>query len=338
MSKLPMIRHSERVDYKRCPKKWFWRWRMGLVPRLKTFGALELGTWVHYAFADWYTGDRQRDLARLFAKYAEESIEQAVNANAPQHVLDKADELFALGEAMMGAYQRFYGIDENVHVLAAEIPLEFQITDDNGELVAIHKLKPDLVFADQYDYVWLMEHKTAAQIRLEHLPIDDQARPYVAMAERSLRNAGVINKHQHFKGVMYNFARKALPDERAVDAEGRSLNKNGTVSKRQPTPVFVRHPVTLSRAAKVIALRRLQLEARIITAMTAELRNKRINPDNLPKTPHSSCPKLCPFFTMCVAEEQGGDIKEMQRSMFVRRDPYEYEEETTDIPLSFELS
>lgn len=338
MNSLPLIRHSERVDYKRCPKKWFWRWRMGLVPRTKTFGALELGTWVHYAFADWYTGDRQRSLAKLFATYADLSIAAAQQVKAPQHVIEKAEELFSLGEAMMTAYQRFYGIDENVHVLAAEVPLEFEITGESGELVAIHKLKPDLVFADQYDYVWLMEHKTAAQIRLEHLPIDDQARPYVAMAERALRNAGVINRHQHFKGVMYNFARKVLPDERAMNEKGQALNKNGTVSKRQPTPVFVRHPVTLSRAAKLIALRRLQFEARLITDITKELHKRSIDPAHLPKTPHSSCPKLCPFFTMCVAEEQGGDIKEMQRTMYVRRDPYEYEEETTDIPLSFELS
>jgi len=341
MDRLPLIRHSERVAYKRCPKKWFWAWRMGLVPKHKTYGALDLGTWVHEAFADWYRHeDRDNvNLAGIFMQAYTATALLAKEAGAPQYALDKAEELAMLGEAMLTAYQKFYGAgDPDVNVIAAEIPLEFPITDSDGKLVALHKLKPDLVYADRNGDVWLMEHKTAAQIRLGHLPIDDQARPYVAMAEPALRKAGVIGKRQYFKGVMYNFARKALPDERPKDAQGRSLNKNGSVSAKQPTPTFMRHPITLTRAARRIALMRLRIETMLITDLTRALHEKAIDPRVLTKTPHSSCEKLCPFFTMCVVEEQGGDISEMQRTMYVRRDPYLYEEETTDIPLSFELS
>lgn len=338
---LPLIRHSERVDFKRCPKKWFWRWRMGLVPKAKTFGALELGTWVHSAFQDWYgqpnRGKEGLSLTEWFESVAETDILAAQVHGAPQFVIDKAEELVELGKAMMGAYEKRYGSDPGVNVLAVEIPLEFTITLAE-ELVAVHKLKPDMVYSDEHGDVWLMEHKTAAQIRLEHLPIDDQARPYVAMAEPALRKAGIISRGQQFKGVMYNFVRKALPDERETNALGQALNKNGSVSARQPTPTLIRHPVTLSRAARAIALRRLRIEATLVTSMTRSLREKRIEPLYLPKTPHSSCPKLCPFFTMCVVEEQGGDIKSMQRDMYVKRDPYLYDEDTTDIPPSFELS
>lgn len=336
---LPLIRHSERVDFKRCPKKWFWRWRMGLVPLAKTFGALDLGTWVHAALEGWYSQPDREGLSLVawLESVTTAAILDATVRGAPEFVTDKAEELAALGEAMLTAYQKRYGNDPGVNVIAAEIPLEFPITI-NGELLAIHKLKPDLVYVDENGDVWLMEHKTAAQIRLEHLPIDDQARPYVAMAEPALRKAGLIGKGQRFKGVMYNFIRKALSDERPTNAQGQALNKNGSVSARQPTPTLVRHPVTLSRAARAIALRRLQVEASIITGHTTSLREKKLDPAYIPKTPHSSCPKLCPFFTMCVVEEQGGDIQEMQRTMYVRRDPYLYDEDTADIPLSFELS
>lgn len=340
MTYLPLIRHSERVDFKRCPKKWFWRWRMGLVPKAKTFGALELGTWVHAAFAGWYS-QPDRDgisLPAWFTAAAHRAIDEAESLGAPAYLIEKADELTALGEALLTAYQKRYGSDLNVHVIAAEIPLEFEITDETGKLVAVHKLKPDLVYEDEHGDVWLMEHKTAAQIRLEHLPIDDQARPYVAMAEPALRKAGIISRNHRFKGVMYNFVRKALPDERPTNEQGLALNKNGSVSKKQQTPTLVRHPVTLSRAARAIALRRLRVEATLVTSMADAIRSKRVDPAHLPKTPHSSCPKLCQYFTMCVVEEQGGDIKEMQRTMYARENPYAYEEETTDIPLSFELS
>src|SRR5262249_32943090 len=57
---LPIIRSHERIDYKRCTKKWYWKWRKGLVPKAAQFGALELGTWMHDALAQWYGPGLQR--------------------------------------------------------------------------------------------------------------------------------------------------------------------------------------------------------------------------------------------------------------------------------------
>lgn len=333
MSKLTIVRSHERMTYKRCPKKWYWHWRRGLVPREITFGALDLGTWMHHALADWYAPGYKRngELAEHFSIAAQLAIESARRAGAPEHIIDKADELAVLGESMAGAYQMFYGKDSGIYVVRAEIPLEFSMGND-----AIHRLKPDLVFIDQYGWVWLMEHKTAATIRTEHLAIDDQARPYGAMAERALRRAGIITD-QPFKGIMYNFLRKALPDERDTNAQGQALNKDGSISKRQPKPLFVRHPVRLTSKARLTALRRIKGETLLLTTLTAALRERRIDPTDLPKTPHNSCPKTCEYFRMCVAEEEGTDIRDMERRMYTRRDPYAYEEDTTEDPLSFEM-
>jgi hypothetical protein len=336
MNNLPLIRHSERVDFKRCPKKWYWHWRVGLFPKVQDYGALTLGTWVHAALAEWYVSDRSIDLIDIFRAIVSAAFERA--QGLPDYVLDKAEESAGLGEAMITAYQQRYGTDPDVHVIDAEIPLEFAIVDERGTVVAQHKLKPDLVYRDRDGYVWLMEHKTAKQIRLEHLVIDDQARPYAAMAEVALRKAGVLKPDDAFKGVMYNFLRKAVPDERATNEKGQALNKNGTVSARQPTPVFIRHPIVLTKASKKIALMRLRVETQIVTQYARSVRERKINPFLIPKTPHSSCAKLCDYFAMCVTEEQGGNIKEMQRTMYHKENPYTYLEETTDIPASFELS
>lgn len=338
MPNLPLVRNGERVDHKRCPKKWFWRWRMGLVPKEKSFGALELGTWMHYALAVWYGEGYSRNgsIVEHFRLISAAAIESAQRAGAPTYVLDKADEIAALGEAMAVAYERRYGTDKDVFVLAVEIPLEFSISDHQGKVIALHRLKPDMVYADRQKAVRLMENKTAAVIRTGHLVIDDQARPYGAMAERALRRAGVLSKRDQFVGIMYNFLRKALPDERPTNEKGLYLNKNGSVSKKQPPALFLRHPVNMPRAAKEIALRRIQRETIAITEMAKAVRQGKLDPAMLPKTPHTSCEKFCPYFSMCVAEEQGTDIREMQRSMFVRKDPYEYED-TTDIPSSFEM-
>lgn len=336
---LPVVRSHERITYKRCKKKWYWAWRRGLVPRAAQFGALQLGTWVHAAMARWYGPGLKRngDLAEHFLIVADSSRELARRAKAPQHMLDKADELIALGEAMLRAYQSHYGADEGLRMLATEIPLEFSFSGPGGNVFAIHRLKPDGVYLDQEDDVWLLETKTAATIKTGHLVIDDQARPYGAMAERALRNLGVIKKYQRFRGIMYNFLRKGLPDERQTNAQGKYLNKNGTVSKRQPPPLFRRVPITMTRAAKMQTLVRIQRETIEITELTQALRAKTIDPATLQITPHTSCERTCDFFAMCVSAEEGADTRLMEQRMFIRRDPYLYEEDTTDDPPGFEF-
>jgi hypothetical protein len=301
-------------------------------------GALDLGTWYHEAMAARYTapGDHPA-VSYHFERVATLAVTTARLNGISETQIEAAKELRMLGWQMAKAYDLHYGDDPDVTPIVAEIPLEFEITDDKGKVIALHKLKPDLVYADQRGDIWLMEHKTAKSIRLGHLPIDDQARPYVAMAELALRNAGVLGRSDKFRGVMYNFSRKAVPDDRPKDAQGRYLNKNGSVSKSQPPPYFIRHPVELSRASKLSALRRLQMEARVITDTTQLIRADPSQHVHLLKTPHSSCTRFCDFFTMCVLEEQGGDVKEMERSMYFRENPYTYLEDTTDESKSFEF-
>ena len=339
--RLPAIRRGERADYYRCPKMWYWRWRKGLVAKAKSFGALDLGTWMHLALAHWYLKGfkRRGDLVELFRTSALLDIRVAESSKAPEYILEKADELLSLGEAMATAYQEHYGTDPKIDVITAEIPLEFNITESFPpyELIAIHKLKPDLVFRDIRGGIWLMEHKTAASIRTEHLPIDNQARPYGAMAERALRKLGLINKREEFKGILYNYLRKGLPDLREKDSKGHSLNKDGSVSKRQSPPLFLRKPITMSTKAKIITLGRMRNDAILLTMVAQSIRDKKIDPIDIPKVPHHSCPKICPFFAMCVAEEEGTDIRDMERMLYVRRDPYLYEEESTDERAGFEM-
>ena len=337
MTDLPVIRQSERVDFKRCMKKWFWRWRMGLVPKQTEYGALILGTWMHTAMEWRYTGVRFKSLEESFAVTADNGIREARAADIPDYQMQKAQDLRVLGLGMAKGYDRKYGDDKDIRPIGAEIPLEYEIKDA-GKTVAVHRLKPDLLYRNPLNEIWLLENKTAKQISVEHLPIDDQARGYASMSELALKQAGYLKPHEQVKGVMYNFLRKIMPDERPTNEKGQALNKNGSVSKTQRVPEFVRHPVVLSRQAKRIALHRLSNEAVNITNMTKAIRAKELAPDDLMVTPHKSCPKLCEFFTMCVVAEQGGDVREMQRSMFNRRNPYEYEQDTTDIPVSFDLA
>ncbi len=340
MRELPLIRSHERMDYKRCQKKWHWKWRRGLVLRKKSFGALDLGTWVHSAFEAWYVpGDRRYGkLYDHFNEAAESAIADAVNADAPSYEIEKAEELAVLGEAMCKSYAEHYENDRDVIVIGTEIPLEFTFPDSRGRLAAKHLLKPDMVYQKRSKGTFhLMENKTAATLgRTEHLVIDDQARPYGAMAERALRQAGVLGRKEVLSGITYNYLRKAFPDLRLKDAEGNSLNRDGSISKKQPAPLFLRKEVTLTAEAKRRTLERLRRETLKITAVAQEIRDRTLDPALLDKTPHHSCPKFCDYFAMCTSEEQGGDVSTFENTMYTRQNPYDYAD-TTEEPKGFEL-
>ncbi len=307
---------------------------MGLVPKRPTVGALDLGTWVHSAFEAWYGPGRKRNGDLL--EHFKAAVTEALETISSMHY-EKAEELAVLGEAMMNAYTDRYGDDPDVYVIGGEIPLEFSIADHRGNVMAKHLLKPDLVYTDRQGDAWLMEHKTAGQIVTEHLSIDDQARPYGAMAERALRRMGLLPKGSVFRGIMYNFLRKAFPDDRLKNDKGQSLNKNGTVSKRQPAPLFKRHPVTMSRQAKILTLERIQSETMIVTGLAQGLRSGKIDPDLLPKTPSKGCPRFCDYFPICEAEDAGTDITQMTKDMYYRRNPYDYDTVSTEDKGTFEM-
>lgn len=336
---LPVVRSSERMTYKRCKKQWYWKWRRGLVPKAKSFGALDLGTWMHTALEYWYVagGIRHGVMADHFNATADAAIAEAERAGAPDHQIEKAEELAALGEAMCISYEKEYGDDGDIEVIGTEIPLEFTFPDHRGRLAAKHLLKPDMVvLVKSTGLFWLYENKTAASIQTEHLVIDDQARPYGAMAERALKEAGVIGRKDSLQGIMYNFLRKAFPDERKRDAEGHALNRDGSVSKSQPKPLFLRHPVHMTTEAKRITLGRLRAETLEVTDAAQAVRSKRIDPADIPKTPHKSCPRFCDYFTMCHTEENGGNITLMEKTMYTVQDPYA-QYDSTDDPKGFDI-
>jgi hypothetical protein len=295
---------------------------------------------MHSAMEAWYVigAKRNGELFEHFNDAANVAISAAETAGAPDYELEKAEELVVLGEAMCISYAKHYQNDKDVIVLGTEIPLEFTFPDDRGRLAAKHILKPDMVYQKRSTgTIHLMENKTAATLgRTDHLVIDDQARPYGAMAERALRQASVLGRKDALSGITYNFLRKAFPDQRLRDAEGNALNRNGTVSKKQPAPLFLRKEITLTAEAKRRTLQRLRRETLKITAVAQEIRDRTLDPALLDKTPHHSCPKFCDYFAMCASEESGGDVTTFENTMYTRQNPYDYTD-STDEPKGFEL-
>jgi hypothetical protein len=318
---LPIIRTSERRDFKRCPQRWYWAWRMGLRGKYQSVGALWFGTGIHLALAEWYCGPGLRrgpHPVETWLEYAKDEESKLRVAAGDGWSDDVWVEAKTLGVVMLEEYVNLYGKDDSWHIIAPEQSFQLIIPKRSGAAdLAIYAGTFDLVYRDlEDDSLWLGEHKTAKAISIAHLPLDDQAGSYWAVASKVLEDAGVLQKGDSIKGIMYNFLKKAEPDDRPMDEQGRRLNQNGTISKRQPKPNFLREPVERTRAERRTMIKRIQNEA-----MWMDAARKR--PDTLFKTPTFNCSWDCSFYDMCTLHENGTeDWREYAKAVFKVQDPY----------------
>ena len=318
MDDLPILRTSERTAAKRCMFRWWLEYREGYRPRHVQADALWFGIGIHEALAKWYLKGKRRgphpadtwnawvgDEIAFARTYLDDTFDEPVWVDAAE-----------LGESMLEAYVDYYGKDPQWHVIAVERPFRVRIIR-KGRPVAIFASRWDAVIRDLVDgRIKLLENKSAAQISTAYLELDDQGGSYLAVASQILKAEGVLRKGEEIEGIVYNFLRKAMPDQRPRNSQGLYLNKDETVSKKQPPPMFVREPVTRSREEQHTQLDRIADEVAVMNAV-------RDGTIPLTKTPTKDCPR-CPFWGPCVLHERGAEsYKSVLRSNFIRVDPYE---------------
>jgi hypothetical protein len=318
----PIITTSERKSFATCPQQWFWSFRCGLTSTQEKPDAYWFGIGVHEALAEWYGLGFKRGPhpAKTFRAWVGEEVRmiKASHSDRDREWYDEQLYLDAgeLGTAMLTAYVDTYGRDDDWEVLAIEQPFELEIVDDD-EVVAIFTSTFDGVERDAIDgKPYLMEHKTAAYISLAYLRLDNQAGSYFAAASLVLRHQGIIGPDENIEGIQYNFLRKSKPDPRPRNAGGAYLNKDGSISKVQPPPAFVR-PEPIERSPREVnrQVERIADEVSIMNKMRT---------GELPVTKNTGihCVR-CPFFDMCVLHEKGGAAwKEFRDAEFARHDPY----------------
>lgn len=315
---LPILRTSERAAFKRCVQKWYWEYRMGYRPRGNQADALWFGIGVHIALAVWYDRGKRRGVhpAKTFAEWAGEEVAYAKTYLDDSYDAPVWEDATELGIAMLEAYVNNYGRDSQWDIISVEQPFSIRIVRE-GEPVALFRSRWDGVFRDLSDgRIYLLENKTASQIVLSYLALDDQAGSYWAVASHFLRAKGVLKPGEEIAGIMYNFLRKTKPDNRERNADGHYLNLDGQVSKRQPPPAFVREVIERSPAEQRTQLNRIADE---VAAMN--LVRQGILP--VTKTPTKDCP-WCPFFVPCQLHERGNkSFKSVMRADFIQIDPYD---------------
>lgn len=316
-----LLRNSERKTWRRCRQKWWWNYVDCLAP-LKTKDVLAFGTLVHAALEEWYKPGTVRGThpARAFEKLFDNSVDHNMIQWDEEGERLEAREL---GVQMLEAYVEQWGEDPHLEVIWPEYPFStdiFMPKKSGGQYLSTLVGRFDLVFYNHVDgRYWLSDHKTAKQIKTDHLQLDDQAGGYILAATHVLRYQGILGKDEEIAGVMYNYLRKGKPDDRPKDEHGRALNKDGSVSKKQPAPLFHRQHVYRSPASRKEQLKRLRKEA-------YEIRQARDGQLPIYKNATSDCTWDCPFFDVCVLHEEGGDWREVMNQLYEVWDPYDTED------------
>ncbi len=315
--------------------RWHWRYQEQLVPVNVTTGPLLFGTLGHLALAEWYVPGKTRGVEpqETWEKITQElwdtiKIEKYVD----DEIEGTWEDARRLGHLMLGHYREVYGLDSHWEVLWVEDQFHQKIPDPRdmlkGRARQTRKYGPiaeyvgtiDLIVRNhmtgQIEYV---DHKFMKTIETDHLYIDDQNGGYLAIGTHELRKRGLIGPKESIRVLVYNFLRKQKPDERPKNSEGKNLNKDGSVSKKQPAPFFLRERIERTGAERNRQIERIAKEAYVM---------QRFRDGTLPlfKTPTRDCRWDCSYFDMCQVHESGGDVSFAKAQMFTKEDPYkEYE-------------
>jgi PD-(D/E)XK nuclease superfamily len=343
MTELPFLRNSERAAFKTCPAKHNWGWNQGLTLKMPTKSAAWFGSIVHVALAEWYSPaggkngfargrDPRETLAEQFKnEYTTISAGPYFDEVAEKEYWDAAE----LGKIMMTAYLAEYGTDDSWEVLMPETRFNVRIPYNKRQIAAMHgTILPSYFFSgnDKYitrlvgtfdmpirdhvdGHVKVVDHKTTNKKEsIAWLEKDDQTGTYVAVSTGYLRKAGFISDKEAVVGAVWNYLRKGKPDTRPTDDIGRALNKDGSVSKQQPNPLFWRIDLRRNKANRLRQLSRIADDAELINL---------VKKGALPvlKNPDEHC-AWCEFKELCAVDEDGGDTEQFIKDVFKVQDMY----------------
>jgi Zierdtviridae exonuclease len=242
-SEPPLLRTSERGDFKRCSWLWYMTWRQGLRPIREPTWAV-VGTAWHRAMEIYYPVGSKRgsvldatdmflqsldDLGRKIGVNIEELEEAEIRKKEDKGTKVKLVPARELGPIMLKEYHNFYGGDRDWQVVHSEQTFQIDVPDPDyeDETIVVYAGTWDLlVWVKSERRYWLVDHKTARSIPgWGYLDLNDQAGSYLWVAREVLLHKGIFTKGDIIAGIIFSYAKKSPPDGRPVNKHGEALNK-----------------------------------------------------------------------------------------------------------------
>ena len=176
--------------FKKCKRKAYWKYIMGLVPKW-TDANLLIGTATHSALATWYKNPKAS--AKQFMrklKKEHKKLQDAIQISADyfdQDELDKAETVIKTFQGMIQGYIDIYHNDLKHWIIQpADVEVHFLIDMGNFDLKGFVDLIPR---NRKTKKSLIVEHKTASKIGdsyIDRLPLDTQVRCYIFGAKKGL--------------------------------------------------------------------------------------------------------------------------------------------------------
>lgn len=231
MAALPMIRTSERSDFKDCQWYWLEHWVKGL-------GSTNRPTWswfgsaIHEALSVRYQPGVKRasqadTLDAFDAALGEEERRMFTEGIEPDE--EEWQDARTLGRAMLIGYIQQYGRDQHWHVVHNEQPFQIYVPHPSkpNRFIALYCGTWDLVVWDLIDKCYrIVDHKTRRSFPSDwsFYNVNDQGGSYLWVALEVLRHKGILDDKDTLDGIVFNCLRKQMPDDRPQDGQGLYRN------------------------------------------------------------------------------------------------------------------
>lgn len=153
-----------------------------------------------------YKNIKPKTEALIFGSAYHHSLEEGIKAGIADLEREGLNDKVPLLIDMVGRANKFF-LENNIKITEHEVPFD----------IAIKGLKEHFIgfidgIADWNRDTWLVEFKTSAFIKVDHVPIDSQITAYIW----ACRKMGICNP----KGVLYIVNKKTLEKEPTVLANG----------------------------------------------------------------------------------------------------------------------
>lgn len=231
MRTIPLIRTSERGTFKSCPWLWYHSWVLGFttrrVPTWSWFGT----AWHKAMEARYPIGRKRGSLADMIDAFKEAVGEEQRRVWTNDGEIDEEEVVdgLELGVAMLQAYVEHWGRDQHWQVLHTEQPFQIDVPHPvTGRIIAVYCGTWDLAIWDLQDKVFrIVDHKTRKAFKLDwsFYDLNDQGGSYLWVGKEVLVHKGILKPKDVIDGIVFNMAKKTMPDVRPRDNSGVAYNK-----------------------------------------------------------------------------------------------------------------
>lgn len=325
------LSNSKANTYLRCPKKFEFRYEMGLRPRQKAL-PLERGSWLHTLLEVHYSNDptleirigKRKVLVGNDWRKAHKVLTQAFNNLFDEEKEDLGD-LSAECLRIFQSYLMRYRKEDITHWKVIDTELDEIITLPSG---LKFQIIIDLIVEEPDGGLWIVDHKTVGRFMpVDFMLLDAQLARYFWGAEHL--------GYKPLRGIMFNEVNTTAPTLPKLIRDGAELEKRANLRcdvftymreirrhglEIDPHRDFLRRLASQqdlwfrrTRLAKDPPLIKTLMEE---LEMTADSIREARYKNHFPRAVSKDCTWGCEFLHACQINLMGGDISDIVKSKF----------------------